>query len=45
MLVVGDDDVANDTVGVNRRGQAEPERDVAVADFVSSFGAEVTERR
>jgi len=45
VLVVGDDDVANDTVGVNRRGEAEPERDVAVADFVAALGAEVAERR
>ena len=28
VLVVGDDDVANDTVGVNRRGEDRPERDV-----------------
>ena len=28
VLVVGDDDVANDTVGVNKRGQDKPERNV-----------------
>jgi len=31
ILVVGDDDVANRTVGVNRRGSADPERGVDVA--------------
>ncbi len=41
ILVVGDDDVANDTVGVNKRGDAKPERDVAVGDFIQRLAAEV----
>jgi threonyl-tRNA synthetase len=44
ILVVGDDDVANDTVGVNRRGEDKPERDVSVDDFVARLAAEVAER-
>jgi threonyl-tRNA synthetase len=40
VLVVGDDDVANDTAGVNPRG-GEVERGVAVADFVERLAAEV----
>jgi threonyl-tRNA synthetase len=42
VLVVGDDDVANGTVGVNRRGSDEPERGVTVDDFVARLRAEVT---
>ena len=34
ILVVGDDDVANGTVGVNVRGSDRPERGVTVDDFV-----------
>ncbi|MEO0495727.1 MAG: His/Gly/Thr/Pro-type tRNA ligase C-terminal domain-containing protein, partial [Actinomycetota bacterium] len=41
ILVVGDDDVANDTVGVNKRGQDKPERDVTVDDFIARLGDEV----
>jgi threonyl-tRNA synthetase len=44
VLVVGDDDVANGTVGVNARGSERPERDVSVDDFVSRLAAEVTAR-
>ncbi len=44
VLVVGDDDVANRTVGVNRRGTKQPERDVTVAEFSERLGAEVSER-
>ena len=33
VLVVGDDDVANHTVGVNHRGTDAPERDVALEKF------------
>lgn len=40
VLVVGDDDVANDTVGVNPRG-GEVERDVAVEAFIQRLDAEV----
>ncbi len=42
VLVVGDDDVANGTVGVNRRG-GEVERDVPVAAFVEQLAAEVAD--
>ncbi len=35
VLVVGDDDVANGTVGVNERGSERPERDVPEDDFVA----------
>ena len=40
VLVVGDDDVANSTVGVNPRG-GEVERDVRVDDFVVRVAADV----
>jgi threonyl-tRNA synthetase len=40
ILVVGDDDVAADTVGVNPRG-GEVERGVGVADFIEQITAEV----
>ena len=40
VLVVGDDDVANGTVGVNARG-ADVERGVTVDDFVSRIEADV----
>ena len=40
VLVVGDDDVANESFGVNPRG-GEVERGVSVADFVQRLGAEV----
>jgi threonyl-tRNA synthetase len=45
VLVVGDDDVANDTAGVNKRGEGKPDRDVTVDDFVRSLRAEVDEKR
>ena len=45
VLVVGDDDVAGGTVGVNRRGAERPERGVALAGFVESVVAEVAARR
>ena len=41
VLVVGDDDVANDTVGVNERGVADVDRDVSVSDFIDRLRAEV----
>ena len=41
VLVVGDDDVENDTVGVNARGNDDPERDVPVDDFVARLATEV----
>ncbi|MDJ0767523.1 MAG: threonine--tRNA ligase [Ilumatobacter sp.] len=40
ILVVGDDDVAADTVGVNPRG-GEVERGVGVADFIARFTDEL----
>ncbi len=41
VLVVGDDDVANSTVGVNERGVQEVDRDVSVEDFIARLAAEV----
>jgi threonyl-tRNA synthetase len=43
LLVVGDDDVENGTVGVNKRGSEQPERGVAVDAFVEQLAAEVIE--
>jgi threonyl-tRNA synthetase len=45
ILVVGDTDVDNGTVGVNRRGSDQPERDVTVDDFVERLAVEVLEHR
>jgi threonyl-tRNA synthetase len=45
VLVVGDDDVANGTVGVNARGSERPERDVHVDDFVAQMQAHVLTKR
>ncbi len=42
VLVVGDDDATNGTVGVNPRG-GEVERDVSIDDFVSRVHADVSE--
>ena len=44
VLVVGDDDVAAGTVGVNARGK-DVERGVAVDEFVARIRAEIDERR
>ena len=41
ILVVGDDDVAAGTVGVNTRGSGQPERGVDLAVFVERFADEV----
>jgi threonyl-tRNA synthetase len=41
VLVVGDDDVEAGTVGVNARGQDQPQRGVPVADFSAALAAEV----
>ena len=41
VLVVGDDDVANDTVGVNARGIADVERDFEVEAFIERLTTEV----
>lgn len=44
VLVVGDDDVAGNTVGVNKRGVKDVDRDVAIDDFISSLAAEVEQK-
>ncbi len=44
VLVVGKDDVANETVGENARGSDEPERDLPFTEFLSRLTAEVEER-
>jgi threonyl-tRNA synthetase len=41
ILVVGDDDVANVTVGVNRRGSDKPDRGVDLAGFVETLAEEI----
>ena len=41
VLVVGDDDVASGTVGVNRRGSADPERGVAVTTLADELAEQV----
>jgi threonyl-tRNA synthetase len=40
--VVGDDDVEQGSVGVNRRGSDTPERGVDVDELLERFAAEVT---
>ncbi len=45
LLVVGDDDVAAGTVGVNARGEERARRNVPVDAFVASVVAEVADRR
>jgi threonyl-tRNA synthetase len=45
ILVVGDDDVAAGTVGVNRRGSQRPERGVALTEFTERLEREIAERR
>ncbi|MEO6120819.1 MAG: threonine--tRNA ligase [Acidimicrobiales bacterium] len=44
ILVVGDDDVAAGSVGVNARGGDRPERGVAVEEFATRLRAEVADR-
>ncbi|MGH9282000.1 MAG: His/Gly/Thr/Pro-type tRNA ligase C-terminal domain-containing protein, partial [Acidimicrobiales bacterium] len=44
VLVVGDDDVAAGTVGVNARGVDRPERDVPLDAFVARLRTEVDDR-
>jgi len=44
VLVVGDDDVAAATVGVNARGAPRPERGVAIGDLVGRIQDEVASR-
>jgi threonyl-tRNA synthetase len=45
VLVVGDDDGDNGTVGVNRRGSDQPERGVRVDDFIDELAAAVIEHK
>src|ERR1700712_971308 len=45
VLVVGDDDVAAGSVGVNARGSEQPERGVAVDDFLARLTDEVANHR
>ena len=44
VLVVGDDDVAGNTAGVNKRGVKDVDRDVSIDDFISSLAAEVEQK-
>ena len=44
ILVVGGDDVASDTVGVNVRGADKADRDVPLADFIERVTGEIAER-
>jgi threonyl-tRNA synthetase len=44
VLVVGDDDVADNTVGINKRGSDDPERGVAATEFIARLRADVDER-
>ena len=41
VLVVGDEDVAAGTVGINARGSEEPERGVDLSEFLSALRAEI----
>ena len=41
--MVGDDDVQNDTAGVNPRG-GEVERDIPISDFIERITSEVAEK-
>jgi threonyl-tRNA synthetase len=44
VLVVGDSDVDNGTVGVNARGSERPERDIRVDDFIERLASDVLAR-
>ena len=44
ILVVGDSDVEQRSVGVNRRGSDKPERDVSVDDFRARLAQEIATR-
>ncbi len=44
ILVVGDDDVAQGTVGVNQRGSDKPERGVPVDGFMARLASDVADR-
>ena len=43
ILVVGDDDVASRSVGINARGSNDPERGVALTDFVARLTTEISQ--
>ncbi|MHB8219801.1 MAG: threonine--tRNA ligase [Acidimicrobiales bacterium] len=45
VLVVGDDDVAASTVGVNRRGSERPERGVPVSELMERLADDVSAKR
>jgi threonyl-tRNA synthetase len=45
VVVVGADDEAAGTIGVNRRGSERPERDILVSDFEQHLAEEVSARR
>ena len=45
VLVVGDDDVAAGTVGVNRRGSDRPDRGVPLMEFCEELEQEIAQRR
>jgi threonyl-tRNA synthetase len=45
ILVVGDEDVAAGTVGVNRRGSDHPDRGVELTEFTEMLEVEIAERR
>ena len=44
VLVVGDDDAANGTVGDNARGAEAPERDLPLDEFLERLSANVEAR-
>ncbi len=44
VLVVGDEDVAGGTVGLNRRGGSKPERAVPVGSFIAEAAAEAASK-
>jgi threonyl-tRNA synthetase len=43
ILVVGDDDVANGTLGINARGSNAPERGVTLEEFRGRLAKEIAE--
>jgi len=45
ILVVGDEDIAAGTVGVNRRGSDRPDRGIELTEFTEMLETEIAERR
>jgi len=43
IVVVGDDDVAGRTVGINARGSNDPERGVSLSDFMNRIATEIAQ--